>query len=82
MSYGQRIKRIREKKGVKACYVAQRIGMTPGGYNGIEKGRTKLTVEKALQIACVLGVDIREFFFDSEVSDSLNRPPDPEPMAG
>lgn len=75
MNYGKRIRQIRERKGIKACYVAECIGMTPGGYNGIEKGRTKLAVEKALQIAHALNVDIKEIFFDQEVSDTLNDAP-------
>ena len=74
VEYGKRIKQLRMTKGIKATYVAGKLGLTPAGYSGIERGRTKLTAEKAQQIADILGVDIREIFSEEEASGTLNRP--------
>lgn len=69
MKYGERVRRIREAKGIKAVFVARKLGLTPAGYSGIERGRAKLTAERAAKIAEILDVPIAEIFFDEEVSE-------------
>lgn len=63
MNYGQRIKTIRELKGIKARFIAEKLNLSPAGYSGIERGRTKLTAERAAEIAEILGIKIDEIFF-------------------
>lgn len=72
MTYGERIKKIREAKGIKAVFVAERLGLTPAGYSGIERGKAKLTAERAAEIAKILEVPITHIFFDDEVSATRN----------
>lgn len=71
IDYGERIKQIRISKGIKACFVAKKLGLTPGGYSDIERGRRKLTAERVQQIAGILMVDIGEIFYCPQVSDML-----------
>lgn len=62
MCLGKRIRAIREDRGIKASFVARRIGMTSGGYSGIESGRTKkIDINKIKQIADALGVNAKVF---------------------
>ena len=72
MEYGQNIKQIRINKGIKACYVAQKLGLTPAGYSGIERGRSRLTAKYAQQIANILAVDVKDIFFNQNISETLN----------
>ena len=71
MEFGQTIRNIRENKGMKAVFVARKIGMSPAGYGGIELGKVKVSLERAKQIADVLGVDM-SIFFRPEVGETLN----------
>lgn len=71
MTYGERIKKLREAKGIKAIYVAERLGLSPAGYSGIEKGKSKLSAERAAEIAKILEVPITRIFFDDEISVTL-----------
>lgn len=77
-NYGARIKKIRENKGIKACFIAEKMGLTPAGYGGIESGRTKLSAENAEKISEILCIDIKEIFFDNKLSVSFNGVPDSE----
>jgi len=71
VNYGKMVKQIRTGKGIKACYVAKKLGLTPGGYSGIERGRSRLTAIYAQQIADILEVDIKDIFFTPDVSVPL-----------
>lgn len=75
MDYGKRIKNIREVKGLKSCYVAEKLGVSPAVYSGIESGRSKLSAEHAAKIADILGVDIKDIFFETKVNTSLSKRP-------
>lgn len=70
MNYGAIIKKIRESKGIKAIFVAKKLGLSAAGYSGIERGRAKLTVERAAEIAEILGVPITKIFFDDDISET------------
>ena len=64
--YGNRIRKIRKTKGITSCYVAKKLGLTPGGYSDIERGRRKLSAERAEKIAEILDIDIGEIFYSSK----------------
>lgn len=51
---GEKVRRLREIKGMKQESVAQELGMTPNGYGKIERGESSITLERLEQIARVL----------------------------
>ncbi len=62
---GEKIRKIRELKGLKQENVAQVLGMSLGGYGKIERGESSISVDRLQQIAKVLdladGMDIMKF---------------------
>lgn len=54
----QNILKIRVNKGFSQQVVAQNLGIEQSSYSLIENGKRELTVERLLQIAMILGVDV------------------------
>lgn len=54
------IKKLRELNDLTQEYVADELGLTRGAYNQIENGRTRLTVDKLIQIAQLFNTSIEE----------------------
>ena len=52
----------RTKKGYSQEYMAEKLGIVQKTYCKIEKGRTKLSVERLEEIALILKKDICSFF--------------------
>ena len=69
--YGAIIKSIRNAKGIKAKWVAEKIGVSISTYTEIEADRRNLTVERAGEIATVLGMTLPELL-RHQVSETLN----------
>jgi len=53
---GEKVRRLREIKGMKQESVAQELGMTTNGYGKIERGESSITLERLEQIARVLEI--------------------------
>lgn len=53
---GQKIRKIREIKGMKQETIANEIGLTLNAYGKLERGETRLTVERLQQISKVFDV--------------------------
>lgn len=51
---GEKVRRLREIKGMRQESVAQELGMTTNGYGKIERGESSITLERLEQIARVL----------------------------
>ena len=56
MQIGENIRRIREWKGYRREYLADKLGMHLTSYGNIERGQSDLTVKRLLQIAQILEV--------------------------
>jgi len=56
----QNILKIRTNKGFTQQNVAEHLGIEQGSYSLIEKGRRELSIERLLQIAIFLGVDVKD----------------------
>ena len=54
----ERIKKIRNLRGVKQKYIALQMGMSQSTYSKIENGNQKLTFEVIEKIADVLNIPI------------------------
>jgi possible transcriptional regulator len=55
-----KIAKRRKKKGYSYENMAEDLGLTPSGYRKIEKGETKLSVERLFQIAAALDISVNK----------------------
>jgi transcriptional regulator with XRE-family HTH domain len=53
---GEKIRRLRENKGLKQENMARRMGLTTNGYGKIERGESSITLDRLEEIANVLEV--------------------------
>jgi transcriptional regulator with XRE-family HTH domain len=60
MQIGEKIRKIREMKGLKQENIANALGMSVSAYGNLERGDTQLTFEKLEQIAGVLEVPLQD----------------------
>jgi transcriptional regulator with XRE-family HTH domain len=60
MQIGEKIRKIREMKGLKQENIATALGMSVSAYGNLERGDTQLTFEKLEQIAGVLEVPLQD----------------------
>lgn len=60
MSVYEKIRKIRELNRWSQEEMAKRLNMSPNGYAKIERGETKLRLEKLTQIAQVFNMDVLE----------------------
>lgn len=60
MDYGRILREIRMQKGIKASWVAKRLGLWPSAVRDIETGKRKLTIERVEEVAKVLGSSLNE----------------------
>jgi putative transcriptional regulator len=63
-----KLRMARQAKGITQTFMAKQLGYkTVSGYNNIEMGRTKPSLENAKKIAEILGENIDELFFDENL---------------
>ncbi len=55
-----KIRKIREKRNYTQEYLASSLGITQNAYSKIELGYTKLSLERVLQIAIILEIELSE----------------------
>ena len=55
---GEKIRKIRELKGLKQSNLADKLGMTMNGYGKIERGETTITMERLEQISNALDMKV------------------------
>lgn len=64
------LKKIRLEKGYTQEYMAEKLGYKDkSGYNHLENGNVKLSVERAMRLSEILEVD-PSIFFTNEVQDT------------
>ena len=72
---GQKIKNLREAKGLKPKEVALKAGISLTYYYEIEKGRRKPNVDRLEAIASAIGVTLGEMLYDVPGAFPLPKPP-------
>lgn len=70
---GQRIQRLRVKKGYTQRYVSEMTGMSLSHVSNIETGKTKASLKALAKISRVLECTIDEMIFDDEISLEYKR---------
>lgn len=73
---GQRIRDLREERGIAQAELARRIGSSPSHLNKLEAGLKAATVVTVEAVARALGVEVAELFPASDKRAAGN-PPDP-----
>lgn len=69
---GQKIKRLREEKGITQEAMAAQLDVTQSNYGRLEKDDRRLNVVKLLKIVRILDTNISYIFNETENSDSTN----------
>ncbi len=65
MDYVRKMKEIRLQKGISQEAMAYNLGISQPAYKKIEDEKTKLTVDRLLQIAKILEHPLSDFIFDN-----------------
>lgn len=60
MNIGDKIRKVRELKGYKQEYVADKVGLSVTAYGNIERNDSSLTFERLEQIADALEVSVQD----------------------
>ncbi|OOF40545.1 transcriptional regulator [Rodentibacter mrazii] len=72
MSVQDKIRGLREQNRLSQEEMAERLNMSPSGYAKIERGETKLYLEKLEQIAQVFNLDITDLINTKNVCFLIN----------
>jgi transcriptional regulator with XRE-family HTH domain len=56
----QNIRSIRIAKQYSQDYIAARLNISQNAYSKMELGRTEITVERLLNVACILEIELAE----------------------
>jgi transcriptional regulator with XRE-family HTH domain len=60
MEIGDKIRKVRELKGYKQEYVAEKLGMSVTAYGNIERNESSISLERLQEIAEVLEVTVQD----------------------
>jgi transcriptional regulator with XRE-family HTH domain len=60
MQIGEKIRKVRELKGLKQETVASKLGMSVTAYGNIERNESSLTYEKLEEIAAAMEVNVQD----------------------
>ncbi|MED4326738.1 helix-turn-helix transcriptional regulator [Bacillus licheniformis] len=71
MKVNEKLRTIRQAKGITQKFVADSLGIPTATYNGYELGRRKIHVELLKDIAKVLDEPIQNFF-ENEIYETKN----------
>ncbi len=67
----QKIRKLREEKGIKQEYIAQELEISQSNYGRLEKDDNRLTVPKLQKIAEVLNVSV-SILFGEKANNFIN----------
>ena len=77
----ERIKRIRIDKGYSQDYMAEMLNISQNAYHKLERGHTKINLQKFIDISKIFEIDVseliagpdHEYLFSKYYQKSLNR---------
>ena len=69
MDIGDKIRKVRELKGYKQEYVANKLGLSVTAYGNIERNESSLTFERLEEIAAVMEVTVQDIL---NIPEQLN----------
>ena len=72
MDLNQKIKILRLSKNYTQNYMADELGIDPTNYSRLERGESKIPIERLKKIATILGTDINEFLASELKKEELD----------
>jgi transcriptional regulator with XRE-family HTH domain len=73
MAPHERIKFFRLSKNLTQTYLADQLGIDTGNYSRLERGETKISVERLSKIAEILETDLNVFLEQQETDNQPNK---------
>ena len=71
LNYGEKIRKIRTKKGITLIHVSKKLGYKNGStLSLIERNKKDLPIKKLPILLEVLGVSFEELFFEEKLRES------------
>ena len=67
MELHEKIKFFRLSKNLTQTYLAEQLGIDTGNYSRLERGETKVTLERLSKIAEILETDLNVFLSENEL---------------
>ncbi len=62
MNYGERLRLMRDSKGISVYRLSQASGVSQGHISDLENGRNKPTIDTLNKLLAPLGITLAEFF--------------------
>lgn len=72
------LKKARKQKGLKVSDIAKMLNVTESFYYKVEKGIRNPNMDKAKEIADIVGGTVDELFFSNELDETSNGSPPAE----
>jgi transcriptional regulator with XRE-family HTH domain len=72
MEIREKLRHLRTIKGYTQEYVAEKLGIDAVNYGRIERGESKLTLERLKNVLEIFGVSFSDFFKDIDNNQTLN----------
>jgi transcriptional regulator with XRE-family HTH domain len=70
---GARLKELRKKAGKGQSEMAEALSITVAGYSAMERGASKLSVKRMLEICSFFAISPQRFFADGDDLSDLDR---------
>ncbi len=70
---GEKLKVLRERKGLKSFELADRAGLTPQTISRIENGRTDVSFQTLQKILAVMGLDLKDLAEDTAEEETVEK---------
>ena len=64
MYFGDRIRKLRLERGLKAKFVAEKLGLSPSQYSDLEHNGKKLTADLIVKLVEILRVSPNDVLYD------------------
>ena len=71
-SVSDRIRIVRITRNLSQENLAEELGISVGAYSNIETGKTKISVERLITIAQILGAPVSAFLDDSDLPSNVS----------
>ena len=71
MNIGEKIRKVREVKGFPQEYIATNLNISPQAYGKMERGETKLDMDRLQKVADILEIELLELMQVNEKQNAL-----------
>lgn len=72
-SINEKLRYLREEKGLKSKFVAEKLGITPGTYSEIETGKRNPRVRHLVILRDLYNISLDDLFFNDKIAKCDNQ---------